>query len=613
MSIPHTETSHPNDPIPQEPDLPSGTLEIDTDSASLTTGESSYESSTPSTPVIDVFDPSSKSQEGKRKQGSTVLIANGPADVRKILNDGGTQYVGKVCCGGGCCFAELKDNEQPNQVYIPVVPPNNTAYQSLNIPLGKLSLQSTLTNVSELPKSTIAMESVQSRSIHQSAVDKHPPEFVTPHHPHTVFAAKIHHARELTGPGAEKKTYHFELDVTHYPEESGNIDFVVGGAIGVCAPNDKEIVDKIFSLLGVPNFIRDKQILLKTSDGRWPTIWGDEKPRELYTTRRELLTWCSDVQSFPPTKSLLRLLGEFADDANEKKILLFLTSAQGQSAFCDLRTGPSITLVQLLNAFPSSKPPLDHLLSVLSTLMPRFYSLSQDPSISREKDGLNHKIIEIAVTVHETPDWSGGVRTGIGSGFMERMAKKAEEAEAQGNLDQLNLTIPIFRGLMANPLAKEFSSEGPMLLIGAGVGIAPFRGFVQRRLRSANCANKVWVLQGVRDSLVDELYRGEWGVADEEVRKVVQSRVGKGKYVQEEVRHQADLVWYIINSVDGRVFVCGSTKGMGEGVEQALIDVSMEKGNLNRTEAEAFWTQKKEEGQYVAVSIPVLPETLISS
>ena len=95
---------------------------------------------------------------------------------------------------------------------------------------------------------------------------------------------------------------------------------------------------------------------------------------------------------------------------------------------------------------------------------------------------------------------------------------------------------------MSNPLAREFVSDGPMLLIGAGVGIAPFRGFVQRRLRSANCANKVWVLQGIRDSLLDELYKGEWGVHEAKVKKVVQSKRGESIYVQEEVRHQADLV-----------------------------------------------------------------------
>lgn len=427
---------------------------------------------------------------------------------------------------------------------------------------------------------------------------------MTPHPPYEVFPAKVHHARELTKPGAEKRTYHFDLDVTNYPEEGGDVDFIVGGAIGVQAPNAAELVDEIFDLLYIPRWARDRPILCRTTGGRWPTIWGDEQARELITTRRELLTWCSDIQSYPPTKPLLRLLGDYATDPVEKKILLYLTSAQGQAAFCDLRTGPHITIAQLLNAFRSSQPPLSYLLSSLSALMPRFYSLSQDPSLACNRDGnVTQRIIEIAVTIHETPNWRGGPRTGLGSGYMERIARQIQEAEAAGkNASDLGLTVPMFRGLMANPLAREFVTDGPMLLIGAGVGIAPFRGFVQRRLKSANCANKVWVLQGVRDSLLDELYSGEWGVGEEKVKKVVQSRRGEGRYVQEEVRHQADLVWFVINAMDGRVFVCGSSKGMGEGVESALVDVAMDKGNLRREEAEEFWAKKKEGGQYIAVS-----------
>lgn len=207
------------------------------------------------------------------------------------------------------------------------------------------------------------------------------------------------------------------------------------------------------------------------------------------------------------------------------------------------------------------------------------------------------------MTVHETSDWLKGARTGVGSGFFERQAQAYIAAVERGDSPP-DLRIPMFKGLMANPLAREFVSDGPMLLIGAGVGVAPFRGFVQRRLKSANCANKVWVLQGIRDSLLDELYSGEWGVHEDELKKVVASRRStrdqKGKYVQDEVRNQAELVWSIINSVDGRVFVCGSSKGMGEGVEEALVDVAIERGNLDREEAKDFWRLKKEAGQYVA-------------
>ncbi|RII19095.1 hypothetical protein CUC08_Gglean001758 [Alternaria sp. MG1] len=361
-----------------------------------------------------------------------------------------------------------------------------------------------------------------------------------------------------------------------------------------------------------PNDIRRILVTLKTQTGRWPTIWGEDQARELVTTRRELLTWCADIQSHPPTKNLLRVLAEYADAPNEKKILTYLCSAQGQAAFCDLRTTSHFTVSQMLSAFPSSKPPLPHLLSVLTQLMPRFYSLSNDPHISSARPGLpgTRRLIEMAVTIHETPDWhaEGATRTGVGSGFMERLAHSFISTESEGVDPRsiLDLRVPMFRGLMANPLSKQFGGEGPMVLIGAGVGMAPFRGFILNRLKNANCANKIWLIQGVRDSMLDELYSGELGDHEREIKKVVQSRkvkVGGSnevKYVQDEVRVQADIVWFVINALDGRIFVCGSSKGMGEGVEESLIDVAMQKGRLSEAQAKEFWARKREDGQYIA-------------
>lgn len=510
--------------------------------------------------------------------------------------------------------------------------PDNAAFRSLGLKIG--DIPTTLTKIVEMPEKTISFKSISkprsapsptdsaislgfdgeskptdaspvldNTSLSQtlSSIDTtiQPPRFVQPHPPYHVYPAKISTARELTKDGAEKRTYHFDLDITDYPEEDGN-DFKVGGAIGVMAPNCELVVEDVLDTLMVPRFIRDKPIMLTTTKGRWPTVWGDDKARELVTTRRDLLTWCTDLQSYPPTKPLLRVLAEHATAENEKKILMFLCSSEGQGSFCDFRTGPHITVSQLLNAFPSSHPPMDELLSCLQPLMPRFYSLSNDPHESFQiRDQKRHRLIEIAVTVHETNDWKKGCRTGVGSGYFERQARRYIRAQEAGEKSP-EFYIPMFKGLMANPLAKQFNSDGPMLLIGAGVGIAPFRGFVQRRLKQANCANKVWVLQGIRDSLVDEIYSGEWGVHEDEVKRVVQSRRGEGQYVQEEVRNQADLVWYIANSVDGRIFVCGSSKGMGEGVEDSLVDVAMSKGNLERDEAKNFWQLKKEAGQYIA-------------
>lgn len=574
----------------------------------------------PSTPLepsdnfLDDLPKTATTPSNRKRRASTVLISQNSDDVDRIFGKGAaTEMVQKACCGGGCCMLQQLKPTDSHAGRIPVQVPNNAAYRSLDIRLSHLGLESELSGLVDMPPKTVSFEQIGSDSQRRSYAapevtppeeSKQPPNFVTPHPPYEVFSAPLFHARELTKPGAEKRTYHFDIDVTDYPAEGGNVDFVVGGAIGVCAPNSPETVDQIFDRLGVPKFVRDKPVLMKTTNGRWPTIWGDDEARELVTTRRELLLWCADLQSYPPTKQIFRLLAEYAEDVHEQKILSYLSSAQGQAAFCDLRTGPYVTVLQLLNAFPSVRPPLDYLLSCLNQLMPRFYSLSQDPVVSSERcenQESRRRLVEIAVTVHEAPNYDGTSRTGVGSGFLERLARQLIDAEKQGqNPRDLDLRVPMFRGLMANPLAREFVTDGPMLLIGAGVGIAPFRGFVHRRLKSANCANKVWVLQGVRDSLVDELYSGDWGVHEEKVKKVVQSRKAEGRYVQDEVRHQADLVWFIINALDGRIFVCGSSKGMGEGVEAALVDVAMTKGRLNHEEALAFWEGKKNGGQYIA-------------
>ncbi|KAE8412789.1 hypothetical protein BDV36DRAFT_287546 [Aspergillus pseudocaelatus] len=605
-AIPVSSTSHPDNPVPEEPrgvrslsvtDMSFNVSSTETDS----TPSSGSPSTVPTEPQSDAEDVAQKLEEngtGHRRRASTVLISQNSADMQRVLQNvgaPGTQKIQPLCCGGGCCRSQPLIRGDGPVSGIMVTPPQNKAYDALKLNVDLLTMDSELTDVVDLPAKTVSFAAIPASAVETQLGPKdHPPPFVQPHPPYNVYRAPLHHARELTKSGAEKRTYHFDIDVTDYPAESGNVDFVVGGAIGVCPMNKEEEVDDIFNCLGVPKSIRDKKITVRTSTGRWPTIWGDEQARELITTRRELLNWCSDIQSYSPSKELFRLLGEYASEPNEKKILMFLASAQGQGAFCDLRTSSHVSVSQLLHAFSSSQPPLDHLLSVLNTLMPRFYSLSQDPLLSSaQKSGQSRRLVEVAVSVAESNDWKGGLRTGVGSGYLERLARQVVEAERQGiDPSTLNLHVPMFRGLMANPLAKRFHSDGPMLLIGAG-----------RRLQSANCANKVWVLQGVRDSLLDELYRGEWGVDEEKVRTVVQSRRGESRYVQEEVRHQADLVWYVINALDGRVFVCGSGKGMGEGVEAALVDVAMAKGNLNEEEAKLFWDNKKEAGQYIAGTV----------
>jgi sulfite reductase alpha subunit-like flavoprotein len=210
--------------------------------------------------------------------------------------------------------------------------PDNLAFRSLKLKLLPLTSRENLSGTTPLPPQTISIE--PSGHDHKSTVFTHPPNYVTPHPPWSVFSAKIDSVRELTKPGASKRTYHFDLDVTDYPQEMPGVEFRVGGAIGIVAPNDFETVAEIFDILGTSEAERDVPITLNTQGGRWPTIWGEEQARSMTTTARELLTWTVDIQS-APTKNLIRLLAEYARDEDEKTILHYLCSEQGQATFCE--------------------------------------------------------------------------------------------------------------------------------------------------------------------------------------------------------------------------------------------------------------------------------------
>lgn len=132
-----------------------------------------------------------------------------------------------------------------------MIVPDNDPFRSLGLKLGPLSLDSELTKTTEVPPETVYFTHMPPDATPEPLSVQRHPKFVTPHFPYEVYPAKVHHAWELTKPCAEKRTYHFDLDVTDYPKESGEIDFVVGGAVGICASNLEGLVEEIFDSLGI--------------------------------------------------------------------------------------------------------------------------------------------------------------------------------------------------------------------------------------------------------------------------------------------------------------------------------------------------------------------------
>jgi len=341
FSIPSTNKMVSPSAIPEEPtNIPTAEVVApSTSTASTPNGKKATEIEVDSliqkmkSPILGI----DFTRAGKTARAPSQLLKVGFSDQLHQLDDSSaTNLIQGQCCGGGCCRLPSGAPSPARSPSLPIFDvPNNSAFRSLKLKLSPLSSRSRLSGITPLPVKNISFEPADPSAMHVSSVRTHPPKFVTPHPPYEVFAAKIEDARELTKPDAAKRTYHFDLDVTDYPTEGEGVDFRVGGAIGVQAPNNHDTVDAIFDLLGISDEERDEPIILKTEGGRWPTIWGEEQARKLRTTRRELLTWTVDIQSYPPTKNLLRLLAEYATDEEQKTILLYLCAKQGQAAFCE--------------------------------------------------------------------------------------------------------------------------------------------------------------------------------------------------------------------------------------------------------------------------------------
>ncbi|CAG8645514.1 3689_t:CDS:2, partial [Scutellospora calospora] len=168
-----------------------------------------------------------------------------------------------------------------------------------------------------------------------------------------------------------------------------------------------------------------------------------------------------------------------------------------------------------------------------------------------------------------------------------------------------NITIPIILKVNQSGFNVPSDISKPLIMIGPGTGVAPFIGFLQHRElqilleKETNNNNKIlgdmWLFYGCRDKEKDFLYRKELeGFVERGILKelfVAISRSpgaginGKPKYVQDLMKIQGRNIFELITKKDFMIFVCGDAKGMSKGVNDALADILVEHGQMQRSEA----------------------------
>ncbi|HEY8594704.1 MAG TPA: hypothetical protein VIL84_05635 [Devosiaceae bacterium] len=336
-----------------------------------------------------------------------------------------------------------------------------------------------------------------------------------------VHAAPVLVNRILTGPGSSKQTRHVELSL-----EGTGISYQPGDALGVIVRNDASVVSALLKALGLKE---DEHVEV-----------GGEK-----LTLAEALT-----ARFECTTANARFLEHWARLSGA----VALASLEGSAAAGE-RAGFLAThhVIDIVRSFPVSGITPADLIGGLKPLQPRYFSIASSQAAA---GGNAHLLVAtVEYTMH------GEARRGVASGhFIDR-------APVGG-------TLPVF--LHANPHFRLPAGDAPIIMIGAGTGVAPYRAFLQQRALSG-AASAAWLFYGDRNAQTDFAYREDWqGFIDHGALSrmdVAFSRDGVAKtYITEKlVEHATELRRWIDDGA--HVYVCGDAARFAPSVHYALVRV----------------------------------------
>ncbi len=350
--------------------------------------------------------------------------------------------------------------------------------------------------------------------------------------------------QKITGRDSEKDVRHIEIDLG----DSG-LRYQPGDALGVWYQNDPALVKELVELLWLKG---DEPV---TVDGKTlPLAEALEWHFELTVNTGNIV---ENYATLTRSESLLPLVGDKAQ-------------LQHYAA-----TTPIVDMVR----FSPAQLDAQALIDLLRPLTPRLYSIASSQA-------------EVESEVHVTVgvvryDIEGRVRAGGASSFL------ADRVEEDGEVRVFIEHNDNFR-LPANP-------QTPVIMIGPGTGIAPFRAFMQQRA-AEGAEGKNWLFFGNPHFTEDFLYQVEW---QSYVKEGVLSRIDlawsrdqqQKVYVQDKLREQGAELWRWIN--DGaHIYVCGDANRMAKDVEQTLLEVIAEYGAMDAEAADEFLSELRVERRY---------------
>ncbi|KAH8325706.1 hypothetical protein KR067_004844 [Drosophila pandora] len=385
------------------------------------------------------------------------------------------------------------------------------------------------------------------------------------------FLAPIKVNRELHK-GGGRSCMHIELSI-----EGSKMRYDAGDHVAMYPINDKSLVEKLGQLC---NADLDTIFSLINTD----TDSSKKHPFPCPTTYRTALTHYLEITAIPRTH-ILKELAEYCTDEKEKELLRSMASIspEGKEKYQSWIQDACRNIVHILEDIKSCRPPIDHVCELLPRLQPRYYSISSSGKLHPTDVHVTAVLVE-----YKTP--TGRVNKGVATTYLKnKQPKDGEEVK-----------VPVF--IRKSQFRLPTKPETPIIMVGPGTGLAPFRGFIQERqhLRDEGKTVGESILYfGCRKRSEDYIYESEleeWVKKGTLNLKAAFSRDQASKvYVQHLLEQDADLIWNVIGENKGHFYICGDAKNMAVDVRNILVKILSTKGNMS--EADAVQYIKKMEAQ----------------
>ncbi|MEX2527951.1 MAG: flavodoxin domain-containing protein [Gemmatimonadota bacterium] len=361
------------------------------------------------------------------------------------------------------------------------------------------------------------------------------------------FPAELLDAGPLTGLRSDKETLHLELSV-----EGSGLQFEPGDSLGIVAANEDAVVEAVVNALGA---------------APGSPVWSGGEERPFSDALRQ------DLELTLLTPAFLSAYAELAAASQ----LAALLQGEDRSALLHFMRCHQVS--DVLEAFPVPGLEPQRFADMLRRLQPRLYSIASSPRWSPGQVDLT-----VAVT-RRTPD--GKARNGVASTYV------ADRRRPGDRIDVFVDPNEDFR-----PPAEP---DIPLIMIGAGTGVAPFRAFLQDR-EETGAGGRSWLFFGERRFREDFLYQTEWQrfLSDGVLSRmdVAFSRDQARKvYVQDRLQARGREV-YAWMEEGAAVYVCGDATGMAPGVHEALASILVQEGGHSAEDAEARLRDMKSQGRY---------------